>query len=203
MDIYFINLNLSQDIIENKIILNKVHHKMSRLFLKYILETGYNIHSPEILIKNKKPYLEDNLIYFSISHSNSVIGIAFDVSNIGFDIEYKKNRNIKSLLKHYGLENNNITEEEFYQMWTVYEAEYKSGEKINCISFNYKNYMCSISCKNQKIDKIFEIKVLTDFENLKNQEYIKKIDYNLEKCSANDINILSNLKLKIGDKIVN
>ena len=195
MDIYFIDLNLDKNITENKIQLNKLQHKFSRLFLKNILENVYGIKF-EISEKNKKPYIENNPIYFSISHSKSLIGICFDTYNIGFDIEYKKDRDIKGLLKHYGLEDEKITKDEFYQMWTVYEAEYKAGQINQILSFNYNGYMCSVSCENEKINKIFELKIINP-KIFSDEIYISKNDYSIQNLDINDFIMLSPLKTKL------
>ena len=199
MDIYFIDLNCDKIFLKNKIFLNKIHHKISRLFLNLILETKYGIISPEILTKNKKPYLKNYPLHFSISHSNSIVGIAFERCNIGFDIEYIKERNIKGLLKHYGLEKENISKEEFYQMWTVYEAEYKSGKQTKLISFYYNNYMCSVSCENVNINEIMEIKIInSDLMNYDMSEFNHKLrTSDFSETMLNNINFLTELKIKI------
>ena len=48
-----------------------------------------------------------------------------------------------------------IGQTEFYQAWTLYEAEYKLGG--NCedrISFGYGNYVCSLAVAGGKIEDI-------------------------------------------------
>src|SRR5574344_1756409 len=98
MDIFFINFDLSDNKINPKQPLGLFHHKYSRIFLKQILEKFYNIKTP-INQSGTKPFLEDNSMNFSISHSNNTIAIAFDTQPIGFDIEFKKERNFLKLLK--------------------------------------------------------------------------------------------------------
>lgn len=198
MDIYFINLNLEQCILKDKILLNKIHHNLSRLFLKHILEKTYNIKS-EILEKNKKPYILNNPLFFNISHSENIIGIVFDKYEVGLDIEYKRKRNIIGLLKHYGLEKEKLTHEEFYQLWTVYEAEYKSGNQNKLISFNYKNYMCSISCKYDIVDNFFEI-MITNPKLYNLDKNIDKTDYNICSLDFSNVKLLKKLGLKIFSK---
>ena len=61
---------------------------------------------------------------------------------------------------------NTLSEEEFYQWWTIYEAEYKSQIKDKILSFKYKNYVCTISSRNKEIEKIYEI----DFSGKENIE---------------------------------
>lgn len=58
-------------------------------FLKNVLKNEYGILDYEIYKnKNGKPYLKNIDIYFSISHKNNIIGIAFSNQEIGFDIEF-------------------------------------------------------------------------------------------------------------------
>ena len=90
----------------------------------------------------------------------------FDEYDCGVDIEFIKTRNHKKILEYFNIDNN-LSEEEFYQWWTVYEAEYKSQIKNGVLSFKYKNYVCSISSNNKTIENIREI----DFQDNKNIEF--------------------------------
>ena len=145
MDIYFVDI--SKLFIDNKPKFNKIQHKIGRKMLDYLLKNKYNL-EPNILEQDGKPYLENNPIYFNISHSNKLVGIAFDKNKIGLDIEIIKPRNYKSILKHFNI-NEDISEKEFFQMWTVYEAEYKSGIKDKLLSFEYENYVVSVSYESE------------------------------------------------------
>lgn len=153
MDIYFVDI--SSLFLDNKPKFNKIQHKVGRTMLNYLLKNKYHI-EPNILEKDGKPYLENNTIYFNISHSNKLVGIAFDKNNIGLDIEIIKPRNYKSILKHFNI-NEEITEKEFFQMWTVYEAEYKSGIQDKTLSFEYENYMISISFESKNGLNLYKI----------------------------------------------
>ena len=64
--------------------------------------------------------------YFSISHSEDLIAIAFSDSNCGVDIEKVKLREFTGISERMGFEANTLGE--FYQEWTRYEAMYKLGK---------------------------------------------------------------------------
>lgn len=151
MDIYFFHLNTEN---LSRIELHNLQHKEGRKHLKYLLEKVYNIDSV-VLEKDGKPYLKNNEIYFSISHSKNLICIGFDKSDIGVDIEIIKDRDYKRILRHYNL-SDDVSKDEFYKIWTIYEAEYKSGIKEDLICFEYEGFMCSISYKNPLQIKVFE-----------------------------------------------
>lgn len=76
----------------------------SREFLNDILKLEYNLSDCSIIENNNgKLYLNDNRLYFNISHKKDIVGIAVSDKEIGFDIEYVKSDNIKnrSILKYY------------------------------------------------------------------------------------------------------
>lgn len=153
MEIFFINLDLEN--IEKREI-EKFHHKYSRFYLSKILDEYYGI-KDEIKEEGGKPYIQNNPIYFSISHSNSLLGIAFSKNPIGFDIEIKEEKDYKKISKRMNFGLNDPTKEEFYKAWTKYEAELKSGFKKKIKQFNYQNYSCSISYEIEEEMKIIEI----------------------------------------------
>lgn len=142
--------------------------------LNYLLKNKYNI-EPNILEKDGKPYLENNSIHFNISHSNKLVGIAFDKNKIGLDIEIIKPRNYKSILKHFNI-NEEITEKEFFQMWTVYEAEYKAGIQDKILSFEYEKYMVSVSYEKFSEINIYKIDIQDSTDLEKNAFKILKIN---------------------------
>ena len=133
--------------------------KLSRVLLNYLLINFYNINLP-ILEDNGKPYI-DNELCFSISHSRNILCIAFDYFPIGIDIEYSfKNREYNELLKQMGVEiSENISREEFYKIWTIYEANFKSGIQQENICFKYKDYVCSLSSRTKSMPVIYEVKI--------------------------------------------
>lgn len=165
MDIFFIELEIPDE--KQKV--GAFHHKYSRIFLKKILDNFYNVQE-EIEVLDKRPYLKSDVLNFSISHSKSIIAIAFDKDKVGIDIEYPKKRNFKGLAKYLKLKNTEIESKTFYQIWTTYEAEFKSGVKRFLKTFLYKNYVCSISFEKETELNVYEINIskpqLNSIENL-------------------------------------
>ena len=105
---------------------------LGRFLINYVLKNYYNIKHPEIVIKNKKPCLKNEKIYFSLSHSNDIILAAFFDKNIGVDIEWMRDRDFQKLFEYYRINSENKDKETFYQLWTVYEAEIKlQPDQIN------------------------------------------------------------------------
>lgn len=165
MDIYFINLeNIINTVGKARLRreYGNFHHHYSRMILKYLLLKIYNINSP-VLDENKRPYIENNEIIFSISHSENLLAIMFDKKRAGIDIEYIRERNYKGVLNYYGLNiPDDISQDEFFQIWTVYEAEYKSKLNTTPLTFKYRNYMCSLSCESNTPLKIYEVTIPTN-----------------------------------------
>lgn len=159
MDIYLIELNCFTEL-KDRAYLKQYQHKYAHLFLAFILKTIYGIESQILIAKNGKPYITNNPIYFSISHSQQIIALAISQKPIGIDIEFKKVRKYNELLNFLSVSNiKNITQEKFYQLWTMYEAEYKSQIKNNIFSFSYGNYICSVSSECNIKPTIYEIKI--------------------------------------------
>lgn len=185
MDLYLIDINKFYE--NNKPKMSKVQHKVGRSVLNYLLKNNYDI-EPNIIEVNGKPFVEDNPIYFNISHSNKLVGIVFDNSLVGLDIEFKKKRNYKSVLKHFGI-NEDVSEDKFFQMWTVYEAEYKSGIKKLLKSFEYENYMMTISYEKENDLNLFNIEIVNDD--------IENPEIHISNIEKESIKFLDNLSVKI------
>lgn len=188
MDIYFISLKDIINTFGKTELRNKYgnfHHHYSRIVLKFLLSKIYNIKS-DILEENKRPYIKDNPIFFSISHSENILGIAFDKKMLGLDVEYIKERDYKGVLNYYGINApDNISQDEFFQIWTVYEAEYKSKLKNNIKTFKYGNYMCSLSSENNILPRMYEVTIPTN--KIKDNELI---NLNVVNESAKDENAI-------------
>ena len=136
-----------------------IQHASGRCLLDYGLKHFYDINSYDIKIDKKgKPYINSD-INFSISHSKDIVLVGFSKDFIGVDIEFMKKRDFKSILEHY-----NITKElskiEFYQLWTDYEARYKSGLS-DSVSFKLGDYIFSVSSNNTQLE-IYEAAIPTD-----------------------------------------
>jgi len=186
MDIYFIEITSKKN---DKLHLKKLQHRISRAFLKKLLSEKYGITS-DIKEERGKPFLQDNSLYFSISHSENLIGIAFDRGDIGLDIEFIKSRNFDDILKYYKLKRETpISETEFYQIWTSYEAEYKSGTKKHLKNFIYGGFAGAISSKNDTIHAFYKTEI-------KHEQNFDTCIFN--KIDKNEIEFLplSDLRLK-------
>ena len=200
MDIWFIKLIDNSSL--NRIDLNKRQKLYSKIFLKKILEQFYNNHS-EILNDGGRKYLADNSLYFSISHSNNLISYVFDKKPVGIDVEYIRERKFKNILSYYGIDAPDILKEEFYKIWTTYEAEYKSKTDKNLLIFKYLNYICSLSFENDTKPLIYEIDI-SEKETNENELVDSKLDDKSgNKSAIKKIEILpssylspSNLKIK-------
>ena len=116
-------------------------HCLSYLLVDKFLQEVYGIQSREIVFEKGKPILIDGGKHFSISHSESLIALAFSDSNCGVDIERIKLREFKKIADR--MKFNAETLGEFYQEWTKYEALYKLGKNIeygSVANFDLDNY---------------------------------------------------------------
>ncbi len=200
MNIYFISIEeiinkFGRDYLRK--LYGNYHHYFSRIFLKKILSEFYNINA-EISDDNGRPYIKEYSLNFSISHSKNIVAIAFNDNNgskIGFDIEYIKPRNYNAVLNYYGVDKPDVTQDEFFQIWTAYEAEYKSGAGVNkevkydviknnerysdsfyLLSFKYKNYMAALSTQVNSEPNLYEI-ILSDIEDDFILKEITRVNY--------------------------
>lgn len=149
-----------------------VEYSLGRFLISFGANKFFNINEYEIEEKNKKPFIKDNLFFFSISHSSDIIGVAFSNEEIGFDIELIKDRNFDKLAKYMKFTCKN--KEDFYKQWTKFEAEYKSQIK-NSINFTLENYMCAISKKEITEYNLYEITKTYNNIDLNNIDYDKII----------------------------
>ena len=113
----------------------KLEHLCGLFLVKFIAKNVYNIQNLEIEIKNHKPFFKENKIFFSISHSEDIVLVAFNNLDIGIDVEYIQKRNYLPIMKRYGWESESASLKDFYRFWTKHEAQIKLG----------KNYISSFS----------------------------------------------------------
>lgn len=106
-------------------------HCLTYFLLNKILKDIYKIQNRAICFENSKPYLISKEKFFSISHSEKYIVLAFSDFDCGVDIEKIKQRDFQSIAKRMNF--NSATLEDFYKDWTKYEAEYKLGERNKSI----------------------------------------------------------------------
>lgn len=96
-----------------------VHDRLTRILSELL---GFE---PEILrTENGKPYIENNPLYFSISHSGKYAVIAVCDKPVGADLELFKDKRHDLLTSHFPLEEQaEITDErQFLLHWTAREA---------------------------------------------------------------------------------
>lgn len=161
--------SLSSDFSTQK---RNIEYSLGRFIVKIGANKFFNINEYEIAEINKKPFIKDNLFYFSISHSNEIIGVAFSNEEIGFDIELMKDRNFDKIARYMKFTCKN--KEDFYKQWTKFEAEYKSKIK-NSLNFIFKEYMCAISKKEITEYNLYEISKTYNNIDLNNINYDKII----------------------------
>ena len=151
MDIFIINVKsvekVSEDTLkeyqkkEISIDEKRKIHCLSYLLVDRFLKEYYSIENTQLVFEDGKPMLLDGCKYFSISHSEDYIAIAFSDSNCGVDIEKIKLREFASIAERMGFEANTLGE--FYEEWTKYEATYKLGKNIeygSIASFDLEDY---------------------------------------------------------------
>lgn len=113
-------------------------------FLFRVLENFYGIPPQPLLYnENGKPYLPENPVYFSLSHSREATAVAVASSPVGLDAEYlKKQRNYAFIKNRLSAEERaEITDQTaFYKNWTAKESYVKFlggtlGEMFSRLSF--------------------------------------------------------------------
>lgn len=135
-------------------------HILGRKIVEYAAKNIYKSNNCEIEIIKNKPQFKSLPIKFSISHTKGLVAVCFDKFEIGFDTEFIKQRDYKSISKRMNFNLNEDNLECFYKVWTEFEADYKLGvtakSKYSFI-FN-ENYAITIaSSKEQNIKDILKI----------------------------------------------
>ena len=133
-------------------------HCFSYLMLDKILKEVYEIEGDTILFDDKKPKLRTEKKYFSISHSNEYIAIAFSDFECGIDIEEVKQRDYKKISARMNFDSRSL--EDFYSDWTKFEAEYKlDSEPKSMYNFHIPKYaVTAVSTnKNEHFDVFFSL----------------------------------------------
>ncbi len=129
-------------------------HCLSYLMIDRILKDFYQIENREVIFIGKKPFLKTREKFFSISHSNDFIALAFSNYDCGIDIEKIKLREFEEISKRMSFKCNTL--EEFYNEWTKYEAEYKLGKPAQKFKkFRLNDYVITAASVN--IQEDFEI----------------------------------------------
>lgn len=106
---------------------DKIRSITSSLLLNYVLKR-YNLINFRI-VKNQfgKPYLENNEIYFNLSHSGKYVICAVSDKEIGADIQIIKDANELVMEKCYSNDEREFvsSKEDFIKVWTLKESYIK------------------------------------------------------------------------------
>jgi len=179
MDIYILDLNsFNSDLLVPELSEKQFASELKRkqhLAGRYIVKQfacRHDIAQPEIIYKNEKPYYKSGEYFFSISHSENMVVVAFEKFEIGLDIENNtKRRNFIDIIKRFDEKLANKIEmfdydeqrKSFYEFWTKYEAKIKlNSEKKECFYFtkDMKNgFTLSVSAE-EEIKNIKEVNLL-------------------------------------------
>lgn len=151
---------------------NEKDHKLmvgSELLLRnYLLERGFKQFPLEILLEGKKPYIKDCNYKFSFSHSKTYACCAISKTNVGVDLEVKRDLS-KSFLKKYGFLEDE--QEKALIKWNQFESYYKlvnanlsfvtflQIDKLNIKTKIFENYLISIASQNSEDIIIEEINI--------------------------------------------
>lgn len=83
---------------------------------------------------NGKPYVVDEDLFVSISHTYKDIVVAVSKKEVGIDIEYKKSRHYQNIADKM-LKKEVLDIDEFYREWTKSEAQFKHGGEVGEYAF--------------------------------------------------------------------
>lgn len=147
-----------------------LEHLCGLFLTKFVAKHIYGLSSTDIILKGQKPIFSTGGIHFSISHSNNIILVAFNNSEIGADVEYMRPRNFEKIMKRCNKNVKNPAREEFYKFWTVKEAEIKLGKEYSSLFSTILNEDYIVTCVSSNIlitnFKIKELTLKKDVENL-------------------------------------
>lgn len=128
-----------------------IEHLCGLFLTKFIAKNIYKLENTDIELVNKKPYFVCKKLYFSISHSNEIVLVAFNKSDIGADIEYMQNRDFGRVMSRYGAATNCESKQDFYKFWTRHEAQIKLGAPQKSGITTFLNDEYAISCASDEV----------------------------------------------------
>ncbi len=154
----------------------EIEHLLGIFLTKFIAKQVYDVKNLEIETRGGKPFFKSNEIFFSISHSENIVMVVFNNSNIGVDVEYMKDgKNYKLIMKRYGIDAKNPSKKEFYRFWTVHEAEIKLNGHIRSLFSELleENYMLACVSDNIFVANFLIKKLTCNGENVDLEEELK------------------------------
>ncbi len=110
-----------------KIFTYRQYRDNSKILAKKCLKLLYN-KDIDLNYNNGKPYVSNEQIFISISHTGKDIVIAISEKEVGVDIEQIKLRDYQKIADKF-LRKKVSSLDEFYCEWTKYEAKFKHGGK--------------------------------------------------------------------------
>ncbi len=146
----------------------EAEHLCGIFLTKFIAKNIFDIKNPQIEIINNKPYFTKRQMFFSISHSNDIVLVVFNSSNVGADIEYMQERDYKSIMKRYMDNVENPGKEYFYRFWTLKEAEFKLGAETKSIFSKIfeNNYMLTCVADDILVSNLYIRKLTFNKKNI-------------------------------------
>ena len=155
---FLLNFNDNKTYLSSK---RLYEHCAGRFLINFVCGKFYNITKPQIVIKDKKPHLKNDEIYFSITHCNNVVMGVFSDFPCAIDLEKIRPVNLDKMSKRYN--KNFATLEDFYKFWTLYEAEIKlhSSKSAEFSAIFQKDFMLSVLASKEFIQppQIIEIEL--------------------------------------------
>lgn len=134
------------------------------LFKKALADFGLNEYEDRIVYNEYgKPYIKNNPIYFSISHSSDMAYLVLSDCEVGCDIERVDDRKYMELAKRFFcdeeyqfLKDSKESKNDFFKLWTIKEAYLKEKgtglyKNLNsfCVYINKKEINNSIIIKSE------------------------------------------------------
>ena len=134
------------------------------LFKKALTEFGLSEYEDRIVYNEYgKPYIENNPMYFSISHSGDMAYLVFCDCEVGCDIEKIDDRKYMELAQRFFcseeyqyLKNSENSKNDFFKLWTIKESYLKEKgtglyKNLNsfCVYINKKEIDDSIIYKSE------------------------------------------------------
>ena len=156
---------------EFKSVSRKNQYCAGRFLTKFVAENIYNLANLQINIKNKKPFFLNSDLKFNIAHSEDFVAVCFDNEDLGFDMEYMRERDFEKLMARYKIpvkDHKTI----FYRFWCEYEAKLKlQAQHKSLKTFKiFNDYMAALAFSNERnIErelKVFKLNSSMEFDEI-------------------------------------
>lgn len=139
----------------------------SHKFLHSILADVYQKVNPSLTYSAYgKPYLEDNSLYFNLSHSGGLTVLAVSEKEIGVDCEKIRARNVGALMKRLTeRERRDIhSQTDFFAHWTAKESYVKFlGSSLARDLKHLEFYNATLYHHGEKVNAHFSMQIVRDY----------------------------------------